>query len=140
MSHIVIRSGSEPYTQIVEGNGHQWVADEPPSLGGADAGTSPYLLLLSALGSCTAITLQMYARRKQWPLESLEVELDGATVKDPESGENVYSIQIELRFQGDLDPEQRARLLEIAGRCPVKRTLTGVIKVELGLAGESREG
>ena len=139
MSKVKVRSGAAPYEQIIEADGHRWRADEPRSLGGQDLGPSPYRLLLSALGACTAMTLQMYAQRKQWPLESVAVELEHQRVHakdchdcETEKGQ-ISEIHLNLSLTGDLSADQRARLFEIAGRCPVKRTLEGEIKVRSSL-------
>jgi putative redox protein len=100
------------------------VADEPVQSGGADSGPSPHELLLASLGTCTAITLRLYARRKGWPLEDAHVRVSGSTV------DGVFVISCQVDLEGNLDTEQRARLLDIAGRCPVHRTLTGQISIQ----------
>jgi putative redox protein len=108
---------------------HSLVADEP-SPDGDDLGFSPYELLLASLGSCTAMTLEMYARRKRWPLEQVRITLEFSRshVVDASDSESVtrWVEKIERSFEliGDLSDEQRRRLIEIAGRCPVHRTLT----------------
>ena len=113
------------YAVQVEGDDHAWLSDEQPHNGGEDLGPDPIELLLSSLGACTAITLRMYAQRKQWALGSLSIDLihqrlsgEGA---DPAAREDI--IHLNLRFQGNLDATQRARLIEIAARCPVHRIL-----------------
>jgi putative redox protein len=108
---------------------HTLVADEPAPEGD-DLGFSPYELLLAALGSCTAMTLEMYARRKAWPLEQVRITLvfDRVHVGDAENCEQpskrIDQITREIELLGPLDEEQRRRLLEIAGKCPVHKTLT----------------
>jgi putative redox protein len=109
--------GMARYATAIDAGGHMLVSDEPVKAGGAGAGTSPPELLLAALGSCTAITLRMYADRKEWPLSGVRVALtlhrqDGATF-----------IRRELRLDGELAAEQRARLAEIAERTPVTRMI-----------------
>jgi putative redox protein len=115
-------------TQLVVGH-HHTVADEPVDLGGGDTGPAPDEILLSALGACTAITLRMYAERKQWPLEGVEVKL-GYTERGKDK--TVITRQVELR--GKLDAEQRERLLQIANACPVHKILTGPVEIPTTLA------
>src|SRR5215213_4326185 len=120
---------------------HSWVADEPPSSDGDDLGPGPFELLLSALGACTAITLQMYARRKEWPLEQVTVDMqheklpkDDPSLTDEEragASDNgfVDVIRLNLTLRGDLTADQTERLKEIAARCPMRRTLMATPKV-----------
>jgi len=132
---VVVRSAGGGFRQEVTAGTHRLVVDEPASVGGSDAGPSPYGLLLAALGSCTAMTLQMYARTKGWPLESVEVRLshDKIHAKDCASCETkegkLDRIEREVIVGGPLTDEQRKRLGEIADRCPVHRTLASEIHV-----------
>ena len=105
--------------------GHHLIADEPESFGGTDLGPSPYGLLSAGLGACTAMTIRMYARRKGWALDHVAVDVshDKAHAPDAEAGEKIDAFRRVIRLQGDLDAAQRARLLEIADKCPVHRTL-----------------
>jgi putative redox protein len=107
----------------VEVGPHQLRADEPEDKGGGDTGPSPHEILLSALGACTASTLRIYARRKGWPLTDAIVQLTAGH----EDGRYVINRQVHL--EGTLELDQRTRLLEIADRCPVHRTLTGEIVI-----------
>jgi putative redox protein len=115
--------------------GHSIIVDEPKELGGLDEGLSPYELLLAGLGACTAMTVRMYAKRKKWPLEDVTVELshDRVHARDCQECETEKGqlglIRREVRLVGDLSDEQRARLHEIASRCPVHRTLEGTIEI-----------
>src|SRR3954468_24334405 len=132
---VVVRSAGGGFRQEVAAGPHRLVVDEPASVGGGDAGPSPYGLLLAALGACTSMTLQMYARTKGWPLESVEVRLshdkihakDCATCDTKEG--KLDRIVREVILGGPLSEEQRKRLGEIADRCPVHRTLTSEIDI-----------
>lgn len=139
---VTVTPGDAFRTEVAAGR-HVWVADEPVAVGGADAGPSPYDLLVSALGACTGMTLHAYAERKGWPLEEVTVRLthgkvhgvDQATCADREP--RVDRIERALKIEGDaLTAEQRARLLEIADRCPVHRTLSAGVFVETRLMEE----
>jgi len=131
---VTARSLTGYQVEITAGT-HQLIADE--SVGaGDDAGPDPYGLLLAALGACKVMTAQMYASRKQWPLEGVEIKLSTRKVhardcEDCESDPNarVDIIEVELTFLGDLTPEEISRLAQIADRCPVHRTLTSETKI-----------
>ncbi len=127
---VVVESGDSGFFNRVFAGTHQLVADEPRSVGGTDRGPTPYGLLLAALGACKSMTLRMYAERKNWPLERVSVRVGHEKIHardcdecDSEEG-RVDRIEVVLRVEGDLSPEQRERLAEIADRCPVHRTLT----------------
>ncbi len=127
MAHGTARIGKDHYrTEIVVG-GHALTADEGPGLGGQNLGPAPYDLLLASLGACTAITLRMYADRKEWPLESLEVALRFR------AGAEGQRIDRTLTVIG-LDDEQRARLADIAERTPVTLTLKNGLAIDTRLA------
>lgn len=132
---VEVRGGSDGYLQQVVAGPHRFVADEPAGVGGTDLGPTPYDLLLAGLGACTSMTLKMYADRKGWPLEQVDVRLkhDRVHAKDCEDCASAQGrvdvIDRVVRIEGDLDAEQRARLLEIADRCPVHRTLENEIKI-----------
>lgn len=119
---------------------HELTADEPRADGGDGLGLSPYELLLAALGSCTAMTLQLYARRKEWPLERVQVTLEFDRVHEADSEQveemprRIDRIQRRFMLDGPLTDEQRSRLLEIAARCPVHRTITGRPRIVDSLA------
>jgi len=135
---VVTQTEAEYRTEIQAGK-HALVADEPASVGGGDAGPTPYDYLLAGLGSCTGMTLRMYADRKEWPLEEATVHLSHEKVhaEDCDHCETtegkVDHIQREIELAGDLTADQRQRLLEIANKCPVHRTLHSEIDVETAL-------
>jgi putative redox protein len=126
---VVIQAGRDHYRAEVFAGGKRVVVDEPLEVGGKDAGPSPYDLLLGSIGACTAMTLRMYADRKGWPLESVVVRLRQARTYDKDCVECVSSpvgphqVERELTLEGDLTEEQKARLVELADRCPIKQTL-----------------
>ena len=136
---VTVRGKADALAQEIVVGRHRLSADEPTSLGGTDTGPNPYDLLLAALGSCKSITVTMYAHRKKWPLESVTVRLRHEKVhaNDCESCESkdvlLDRIECDLEFAGKLTAEQRARLLEIANRCPVHRTLTSEIDIRTRL-------
>ena len=117
----------------IEVGPHRLRADEPEDKGGGDTGPSPHETLLSALGACTASTLRLYAHRKGWPLTDAKVRLTA----QHEDGRYVINRQVHL--EGTLDLDQRTRLLEIADRCPVHRTLTGAIVINTSESMEDSE-
>jgi len=132
---LVQDNGIGRFGQDIYAGGHALQADEPRSVGGEDTGPGPYEFLLAGLGACTAMTLQMYARQKEWPLEHVAVRLthDKIHANDCEHCETqegrIDRIERELELTGPLDTSQRARLMEIADRCPVHRTLHAEVDV-----------
>lgn len=126
-----VESADGTYAQLIKARVHEWAAGEPANVGGTDNGPTPYELLLSALGACTSITLEMYAARKGWPLDKVHVTLEHS--KEERVGENdgkpVDMIDRIVKLEGALDDEQRAKLIEIAEKCPVHRTLTNQINI-----------
>lgn len=132
--HIHI-GGSNYKTTLTAGN-HELVSDEPESKGGNDLGPDPYDYLLMSLGSCTVITMKMYADRKEWPVEDIFVELrhfkdhaeDCEECKDPKA--KIDKIEKEITVQGDLNQEQIDRLLDISKKCPVHKTLLGQMEID----------
>jgi putative redox protein len=135
---VVVRT-EDGYRTEVLANGHPLVADEPLRIGGTNAGPTPYELLASALGACTSITLRMYADRKEWPLDAVEIRLkhekihceDCEGVEEPGARIDHFTRQISL--EGALDDGQRDRLLRIADRCPVHRTIERPARIETSL-------
>jgi putative redox protein len=137
---VVVRGAPSGFAQEVLAGPHRLRADEPAEAGGTDLGPNPYDLLLAALGSCTSMTLRMYADRKHLPLEGVAVRLRHSRIHaqdctDCETKEGrVDQIEREIELQGALSRDERQRLLEIADRCPVHRTLTSEIKIRSRLA------
>ena len=125
---IIVQGNGVDYAQQIKVGDHCFSADEPVSLGGGNTGPTPYDLLLGALGSCTSITMTMYARRKEWPVENITVRLRHRKEKD-EHGKPLDVIEREIEIAGELSAEQRKRLLEVAERCPVHRTLSNAVKI-----------
>jgi len=136
MTEIIVTSQTNLQNQVRLPNGQVLITDEPIAIGGDGAGADPYSLLLAALGSCISMTVTLYARRKQWPLEQVTVRLrqDRIHVKDcQECAQNVegfvHRIERSVSFKGDLTDEQRTKLKEISHKCPVHKTLTSQIVI-----------
>jgi putative redox protein len=136
---VVAQIGREPYAVQMSNGEHALVADEPESVGGGDRGGNPFVYLLSALGSCTAMTVRMYADRKGWNLEGATVHLRHRKVKpeeieiDPNStkAKQVDHIEMQIELTGELSEQERTRLIEIAHHCPVHRTLTSPTRIDV---------
>ena len=136
---VIVRGAGGGLAQEIIAGSHRLVSDEPISEGGTDTGPTPYDLLLAALGSCTSMTLTLYAKRKQWPFERVTVRLrhsrvhgeDCATCETADAKLTV--IEREIEVEGALDKEQRDRLLAIANRCPIHLTLTSRIEIRTKL-------
>ena len=133
---VVVRGDAKGFAQKIDIGSHQLVADEPVSFGGTDTGASPYDLLLAALGACTSMTIGLYARKRKWLLDDITVSLRHEKIHardcdDCETKEGkVDRIWREIHLAGALTDEQRAKLMEIADRCPVHQTLTSEINIK----------
>ena len=134
---VVVRGNAGGFLQDVVSGKHHLRADEPASAGGSDAAPGPYDYLLIALGVCTSMTVGLYARRKQLPLENITVSLSHSRIyaKDCEECETkegmLDRIDAEVELTGSLTEQQHAKLMEIAAKCPVHRTLTSEINIRL---------
>src|SRR5918995_5134616 len=136
---VVVRGNAEGFTQEIVVGPHQLTADEPKDMGG-DEGPTPYDLLLAALGSCTSITVTMYAQNKTWPLQDVTVRLQHSTIHATDCAEcetkegKIDRIELDIELAGPLSSEQRSKLLEIAKKCPVHRTLTSETNIRITAA------
>jgi putative redox protein len=136
---VTVYGGAGGFAQEITVGPHRLLADEPGPLGGTDTGPTPYDLLLSGLGACTSMTVSLYARRRQWPLRAVLVRLRHSRIHAIDCAEcetedrMLDNIECDLELHGELTDEQRGRLLEIAGRCPVNKTLTSEIHIRTGL-------
>jgi uncharacterized OsmC-like protein len=137
IADVVVRGDARRFKQEIVAGKHHLIADEPASAGGDDAGPDPYDFLLTALGVCTSMTVGLYARRKQIPLENITVSLWHSRIyaqdcEECETKEGMLDrIDLELELTGPLSKEQHTKLMEIAGKCPVHRTLTSEINIRL---------
>jgi len=133
---VIVTEGNLRFLREVSSDEHNWLADEPKRVGGDNLGPDPYEHLLAALGTCTSMTIRMYANRKQWPLQDVHVRLSHSRRHtDDCEGCDKKPLQLEIlqrfiRFEGPLDAAQTQRLMEIADRCPVHRTLEGRLNIE----------
>ena len=133
---VVVRGGGDGFAQEIISGKHRLRADEPISLGGTDTGSTPYDLLLAALGSCTSMTIAMHARRKHWPLDHVEVRLRHSRIyardcAECETKEGMLDqIEREIEIAGSLTDAQRSALMGIADKCPVHRTLRSEIRIK----------
>ena len=140
MSIVTVEDGAGPFAETICSGAHVLQADEPVASGGNDTGPNPYDYLLAALGTCTAMTLRLYARQKKWPLQRVKVQLEHAKIHatDCENCETkegkIDRISRTIELEGPLSDDQRQRLREIADRCPVHRTLTSEIQIVTQLA------
>jgi len=140
---VVVRTGDDGFTTEVRAGRHGLLADEPESVGGSDLGPTPYDLLVAALGTCTSMTLRMYADRKKWPLNEVRVHLEHEKVHesdcenedDPKA--RIDQITREIEMIGPLSDEQKDRVLEIADKCPVHKTLTSDMRIRTSAYGET---
>jgi putative redox protein len=134
--HVIVHGTAAGFAQEIEIGSHELYADEPVSFGGTESGPSPYDLLLAALGSCTSMTIGFYARKRRWPLENIAVSLrhsriHAADCEDCETKEGkIDRIDLDIELTGSLTDEQRAKLIEVAGKCPVHQTLTSEINIK----------
>ena len=136
MSEVVVTSLVNLQNEVTYGANHTLITDEPVEAGGDDAGPDPYTLLLAALGTCTSMTVMLYARRKAWPVKKVTVQLRQSRIhaKDCQTcGEDaegyIHRIERAVSFEGELTTEQVDRLQEIARKCPVHKTLTSRIVI-----------
>ena len=133
---VVVRGGASGFYQEITTGRHQLVADEPIAAGGTDLGPGPYDLMLAALGSCMSMTIALYARGKQWPLETVVIRLRHSRIYAKDCAECVIRddtlldrIDTEVKLTGPLTAEQERKLMEVAHRCPVHRTLKSEINI-----------
>src|SRR5437879_5101763 len=135
LPHIIVRGSATGFAQEIQVGSHRLTADEPIESGGTDTGLSPYDLLLAALGSCTSMTISLYARRKRWPLEEVTVFLSHSRIYAADCAEcetregKIDRIERKIQLTGPLTAEQRSKLMEIADKCPVHRTLTSEVNI-----------
>jgi putative redox protein len=127
MAHATASIGTVDYATSITTGHHRLTADEGPELGGRDSGPGPYDLLVASLGACTAITLRMYAQRKQWPVETVHVDIRFMREGDEQRIDRV------IRIEGKVDGEQKKRMAEIAERTPVTLTLKRGIEIRTTL-------
>jgi len=140
VAHVVVRGGVDSFKQEITAGKHHLVADEPTSVGGGDGGPDPYDYLLASLGVCTSMTIGFYARRNHLPLDKIMVSLWHSRIhatdcEECETKEGMLDrIDVEVELTGSLSAEQHAKLMDVAAKCPVHRTLTSEINIRLRAA------
>ena len=134
---MVVRGGAGGFVQEITTGRHHLVADEPVSAGGTDRGPGPYDLLLAALGSCMSMTIALYARGKKWPLENVVIRLRHSRTYARDCADCVVRddtlldrIETQVQLSGALAPEQERKLMDVAHKCPVHRTLKSTISIQ----------
>ncbi len=132
MAQVQVKSNtSQQYQQEIKAASHSFLSDAPKAFGGLETGPDPHELLLASLGSCTAITLQMYAKKKGWDLKSVNVDLREESIDDPENpGKKVSKITREIKVEGNFDAEQIDSLKSAADRCPIHKLLSGPKQID----------
>jgi uncharacterized OsmC-like protein len=134
---VIVRGNASGFLQEIITGAHRLKADEPVSYGGEDEGPGPYDYLLAGLGACTSMTVGLYARRKNWPLKDIVVSLRHSRIHANDCADCVTRegmldrIDLDVELTGPLSAEQRAKLMEVAGKCPVHRTLKSEIEIRL---------
>jgi len=126
IAEISAKLGASDFLMELTNDTHHWQADEPTEIGGSNQGPNPYELLLSSLSACSAITMKMYANRKEWPLEGVEIKCD--LVKTDQGSPSW--IMRKIQIFGVLDEDQKARLIQIADLCPVHKMLSSGVKIQ----------
>lgn len=121
--NITVQKGQGRLQHVINIGPHQLLTDEGAQYGGEDTGPSPHDLLAASLGACTAMTVVLYARRKEWPLQDVQVRIEHGQEGD------AYQLRRHIHYVGDLDDTQRARLTEIANKCPIHKVLSGEIRI-----------
>jgi putative redox protein len=139
---VYVDTDGTPYLEDICVGEHRLKADEPVEAGGADAGPNPYEFVLAALGTCACITVRMYAQRQQWSLEGVHITLRHSKIHADDCAacateiRTIDKIEMEISLSGNLSEDQRRRLLEVADRCPVHRTLTSTVQIETRAVSE----
>ncbi len=134
---VTVRGDASGFLQKVTSGAHHFAVDEPASAGGTDTAPTPYDYLLAGLGACTSMTVGLYARRKKWPLQEVAIELWHSRIHakdcaDCETKDGMLDrIEMNVELSGSLTPEQRAKLMEVAAKCPVHRTLKSEIEIKV---------
>ena len=140
---VIVRTGDDGYTTEIRAGRHALLADEPESVGGTDLGPTPYDLLIASLGTCTSMTLRMYADRKKWPLHEVRVHLEHQKVhesdceNEDDPAARIDQITREIELAGPLTQDQKKRLIEIAEKCPVHKTLSGDLRIVTSAYGDT---